>query len=510
MMKARKRFRSLMVSAAVLGMMGSTAVSTATSVLAANSKDDTISVTIHKKNALNYNKEINNDGKEVAADSEIGKLPGLVGAEFTIYDVSESFYGMYLSGDLKGDGEAIMKEITDNIKEYTSKSPVVASGETGDGGKLTKTLNKVSGDAERPAIYAIVETKTVDGMPPAQPIVFSTSVKDKDGQTMDNIHLYPKNYGLDKVMIDDEGNAVSEGADDFVDVAIGDTVKYQVQFAVPYDIDTTAYTNLILTDTLVGADYVPGSMKISSGSTELDGVLKPTPGTNLVIGGSNNQVFALTYDVTDNAVLQALTPYKGKTLTVEYSVKVTSDLLVDQPEKNGAKLQINTPNFNSEQDDDSTPIITGGLQAIKVGTSDESNPLPGAEFALYKLEDGKKLYASFDKAALPNAEVTWSEESTSRLESDKDGKVAISGLDYGTYYLEETKAPDDYVLPEGDDRITEFKVEKGTFTSGIKYIKNVPQADGSLPLTGGIGVMTLLVVGGTLMVLTTVRKKKED
>jgi fimbrial isopeptide formation D2 family protein len=305
-----------------------------------------------------------------------------------------------------------------------------------------------------------------------------------------------------------------------VDVGVGDVLTYEVDFAIPFDIKDTAYTNIKLTDTLKGANIVEGSVKVFQGNTELTDSLKPVKDTNLTYGGTGDTLFTLSYDLTKTAVKDDMSNYPGKTLTVQYKVEVTNEMFGDDEAQNKAVLNVNSPSGESSQEDTSIPFTPGGLTGIKVGATEDSKPLQGAKFALYRLdENGKKQYASFDVNGLPNPKtITWGEsggqmDATSRLTSGEDGTVSISGLKYGTYYLEETKAPNGFILPKEEDRSQSIVVSEGTYTQAVaemEKIYNVPEAEGELPLTGGIGVLTLIAVGGTIMVMTTLRKKKED
>jgi fimbrial isopeptide formation D2 family protein len=521
-MKTSKKFRSLMVSAAVLGMMGSSLVSTATAVMAAGSSTDTMKVTIHKKDALGLNGEIKNDGKE-STNSDVTDLKDLKEVGFTIYDVSEKFYQMYLgeedengekpSENFVGNGQAILDDMTNNIDNYvTGKTGI--SGETNDDGIWTTNVKEKDAHG-RPAVYAVKETGAKYGMPAAQPIVFMTNMKDSKNQPLDEIYLYPKNYGIDKVLLDKDGETPVPETGDAIDYEIGDIAKYRVKYAIPYDIGTTKYNFIEMTDALKGGEYVNKSLKMfdSEGNEIKDllgGTLNETP--------SGDTLFTLRYNLegeTGATLAKKLSAYKGQTLTVEYEVKVTSDLIADQTALNKVTLNTNAPGFKGEQSDVSQPITTGGIHQLKVDPENET--LPGAHFAVFKIdEDGNRLYAKFNKSELPKpSEITWTEEwdKTSYLKSGDKGEIMLSGLEYGDYVLEEMKAPEGYVLPTAaEDRETPFKVEKGsyTLTEGMNYIENVPEADGSLPLTGGIGVITLIVVGGTMMAITTLRKKKED
>jgi fimbrial isopeptide formation D2 family protein len=508
-MKTSKKFRSLMVSAAVLGMMGSSLVSTATAVMAAGETGEKVSVTIHKKDALNYNTSIDNTGEELDHLDDLKDLPGI---NFSIYDVSDIFYDKYLDikddDDMEQKAKDIIEDITNNIQTHIEGKDPIHTEDTDPDGKINASLNKYTAE-DRPAVYAVVETD--ENMAPAQPIVFMTNIKGEGGTDLKSIHLYPKNYTLDKVMV---GHEDETGEKNAVDVAVGDTLTYRVKYAIPFDIENTAYTSIKLTDTLQGADFVSGSMKVFHGDKELTDSLKPVESDNLILGGTAGELFTLTYDLSNASVKEDLASYPGQTLTVEYKVKVTNAMFADEEKSNSATLNVNGPGIKSEQEDTSIPFTTGGLQAFKYGKGNQAKGLPKAEFVLYKGTGANILYAKFDQTKLPNPPViSWvsDKENATRLESDGDGRVAISGLKYGTYTLEETKAPDGFVLPAEGKRTETFEVKKGTYAlSASQPIENVPEADGSLPLTGGIGVITLIVVGGTMMAITTLRKKKED
>lgn len=510
-MKTSKKFRSLMVSAAVLGMMGSSLVSTATAVMAAGKTGETINVTIHKKDALNFNDEINNTGEKLDGLEELDYLGGI---DFSIYDVSDDFYAKYLNDENNDDmdqkAKDIIEEITNNIQTYMEgKTPLKRTTGTEEAnlGQINVDLKKYTSD-DRPAVYAVVETDKE--MAPARPIVFMTNVQ-KDGKDLDKLHLYPKNYTLDKVMV---GHEDETGEKEAVDAAVGDTLTYRVNYAIPYDVEHTAYTSIKLTDILKGAELLPESMKVFKGETELTDSLKPVEDGNLIVGDDDGKLFTLTYDLTNTTVKNDLAKHAGDTLTVEYKVKVTNEMIAGNEESNSATLNVNGPGITSNQNDTSVPFTTGGLKVFKYGRGNDEKGLPEAEFVLYKGEGKDIKYASFNKNLLPNPPViTWvsNKNDATTLVTDKDGQIALSGLKYGTYTLEETKAPDGFVLPSEGKRTQKFTVNKGsyTITAGSK-IENVPEADGFLPLTGGIGVITLIVVGGTMMAITTLRKKKEN
>lgn len=123
--------------------------------------------------------------------------------------------------------------------------------------------------------------------------------------------------------------------------------------------------------------------------------------------------------------------------------------------------------------------------------------LVGAEFALYLSEE--------DAKAGENA------IATGKTGEDGSLKQAFAGLNAGTYYLVETKAPDGYKLATGVMTITlaEDIKEDGafTYTAGVANSELV-----SLPITGGIGTLIFTFSGIALMgaaALLYIRSRKK-
>ncbi|WP_054252572.1 SpaA isopeptide-forming pilin-related protein [Neofamilia massiliensis] len=112
-----------------------------------------------------------------------------------------------------------------------------------------------------------------------------------------------------------------------------------------------------------------------------------------------------------------------------------------------------------------------------------------------------------------------------KLVSDGQGKFEITGLAYGTYYLQETKAPKGYALNEAR---YSFEVKKGSYSAtegGVTYESDDPVSDATvggaqridnkkvtIPQTGGIGTVIFTVVGIGLMsaAVVAMRRNKEE
>lgn len=108
-----------------------------------------------------------------------------------------------------------------------------------------------------------------------------------------------------------------------------------------------------------------------------------------------------------------------------------------------------------------------------------------------------------------------------KLVSDGQGKFEITGLAYGTYYLQETKAPKGYAL---NDARYKFEIKAGSYKAtegGVTYESDDPVSDTTvggaqrvdnrkvtIPQTGGIGTVIFTVVGIALMAGAFVAMRK--
>lgn len=132
--------------------------------------------------------------------------------------------------------------------------------------------------------------------------------------------------------------------------------------------------------------------------------------------------------------------------------------------------------------------------------------------------------AAYNKAFIEAAQqYTWvnDEKQAIVLTSNAKGQFEIKGLEYGTYYLEEIKAPEGYAKLSGP---VEFVVEEGSYTTkdcDIKYEQDQKEAEDAkcvenkkvtIPQTGGIGTVIFTVVGVMLMVgaAFALKRRKED
>lgn len=175
------------------------------------------------------------------------------------------------------------------------------------------------------------------------------------------------------------------------------------------------------------------------------------------------------------------------------------------------------------------------------GATETENPLAGAEFELYKgntegtaadenakiniVDEGNGVYR---QATADEAKATGF--TSAKIVSDDDGKVLVKGLEAGTYYLRETKAPEGYnkllsdikveikpVYDKTTGKLTSYSVDytyNGTTTTGkeIKDTKTSPEVavenktGAQLPSTGSKGALMVTLAGIVLFGALTASK----
>ena len=251
------------------------------------------------------------------------------------------------------------------------------------------------------------------------------------------------------------GAADEKKAEDF---AIGDTVTYQLTSKVP---DMTGYNSYTFkfSDTL-------------SKGLDLKEVLSVKVGnTTLKAGKTGTNTYALTYDKTSRVLTVTLNDFynsyknhTGETITVVYTATLNKDAVIGMnPNTNKAVVEYsNDP--KSDGTGKSEPSIvdvhTFDFTIYKYYLKDQNNKedktaLAKAEFELYK---GNTEGTAADEQAKVNIvdeengvsrqatadEAKAADFTSAKIVSDADGKVLVKGLEAGTYYLRETKAPEGY------------------------------------------------------------------
>lgn len=254
------------------------------------------------------------------------------------------------------------------------------------------------------------------------------------------------------------------------------------------------------------------------------------PGTNK----EGEAVTNLTIKCEDLLAIPDAKFNTSSTIVVDYTAKLTANAKTGSAgNPNTVSLTFsNNPNAGGEGSRSTTPekgvlVFTYVLDSTKVDAVNANITLSGAEFVLLdkdqakvaKLEGGK-IVSWDDKSAIAvNEDGTYPAAYT--MTSDGDGKFNATGLDSGTYYLLETKAPAGYnksaaptkVLisssitttdPGSLDSLTiqvgESASRPGDLDTGTVAAQISNGQGNVLPTTGGIGTTIFYVVGSILLI----------
>ena len=328
------------------------------------------------------------------------------------------------------------------------------------------------------------------------------------------------------------------------DFGIGDTVTYQLTSKVP---DMTGYNSYTFkfSDTLSKGLDLKEVLSVKVGDTTLTAKK----------GGANT--YALAYDKSTRTLTVTLNDFynsyknrTGDTITVVYTATLNKDAVIGMnPNTNKAVVEYsNDP--KSDGTGKSEPSIvdvhTFDFTIYKyykttTGATETENPLAGAEFELYKgntegtaadenakiniVDEGNGVYR---QATADEAKATGF--TSAKIVSDDDGKVLVKGLEAGTYYLRETKAPEGYnkllsdikvVIEANYDettgKLTSYSVDytyNGTPITGnaITTKDNSPEVavenktGAQLPSTGSKGALMVTLAGIVLFGALTASK----
>ena len=145
---------------------------------------------------------------------------------------------------------------------------------------------------------------------------------------------------------------------------------------------------------------------------------------------------------------------------------------------------------------------------VSITIGKETQPTVGKTEINKKIEALRKAYEEAYRSAAAKYEWVDSKDDAMKLVSDGDGKFEVTGLNFGTYYLEETKAPKGFALATNRFK---FEVTKNSYSANVetqinyevdKTVKDALRVDNtkvSIPQTGGIGTVIFTVVGISLM-----------
>lgn len=288
------------------------------------------------------------------------------------------------------------------------------------------------------------------------------------------------------------------------DANIGDTVNFQTTINV---IDGQP-KNYVLHDKMSDGLTFNGTVEVTvNGKKITSGYELKNPGTD---GCTFDVVFA-------NGTLKP-----NDVVTVSYSATLNDKAVIaGAGNPNDTKLSYTDTNNKSHETVPSvTHTYTWQVDVYKYTTKDKNETaLADAEFVLYRGADSNKEYVVVTAGKV--SDWTSDKSKATVFKTPENGRFSIVGLDTGTYYLEEIKAPAGYNLLKDPIKVViTATVDSGTNvgTATVTYgetstgeVKIENNTGTELPSTGGMGTTIFYVLGGVLMagafVLLVVRKR---
>ena len=399
--------------------------------------------------------------------------------------------------------------------------------------------------------YLFVDTQTApDGADAYNPALLQVT-----GQTITIKQKYSVPEVEKKVSDTEDG-----GLGDAVDAGIGDSVYFTLTGTLPMNLEDYDSYKYIFHDTLSDGLQYNGDVKVylaakgTDGEPDLAGKTEiAESGYTVATGDAAAEGDTLTVTFADLKGVGGVTA--DSIIIVEYSATLTEAAVIGKPgNTNTVKLEYsNNPNTSDDPSKDTgeTPgdtvyVFTYELDGTKVDGQTPNKTLKDAQFVLYRGKDGADpTYADGIPTNVEYALVAggklegWTESRETAmgtdgngkgmLVSDVDGLFGVSGLDAGTYYLEEVKAPAGYNLLKApvkltiDAEISEWDAEAnqpptigrldlitegengeaptpGDKDKGTVSLEVQNNMGALLPSTGGMGT-TLFYIAGAALVL---------
>ena len=456
------------------------------------------------------------------------------GATVTAYQITKAKYNNGFTGYEAVTGVTLANvlaptsdEVTAIAKNATLLASLPSQTMTGAGTEFTAELNAgywvviVSGTVEEvynPMLVGVYYSENGSDNAMTSDPVYANS-----NWTLETVNAYAKSTkpSIDKKIVGGE-------AEKHNDVAIGDTVTYQITTAIPsyskqYDEVTVKITDTLSAGLTLNAD----SIKINGAAVNAEmGTLTPSAnGFEFVVNSDyalahGGESITIDYTATVNENAELNFDPNTNTATLEYTnnpdgtTKETESETYTYTFAIGAALSKSIENFNqkinqivkvdSEGKVISTDIKESGIESDKVIEVGK-----GATFTLTSMTNGNVYTAT----------------------TGADGALTFTGLDAGTYTLVETVAPDGFTLDptphvvvisaeysEANNKLTKLEITidgKATSTYVVNYettgevkvttntttvTKIANTRISSLPSTGGIGTTIFTIVGCGIMI----------
>ncbi|MDO4615214.1 MAG: SpaA isopeptide-forming pilin-related protein [Lachnospiraceae bacterium] len=280
-------------------------------------------------------------------------------------------------------------------------------------------------------------------------------------------------------------------------VAIGDQVDYVVSSKFPYIPANSTDKQYVIEDTLTGAAYKEGTVKVTLGGEDI------TKSENIKID-IDTQNNVLTVDLS--SFIDDANSNATKDVVVTYSAIVTATAVNN-------KVSHSADDHKKHAE---TNVYTGEITLTK--TDEDDKPLPDAAFkVLDKNNNEYKFVKTGDGEYTLAVGESESAVIASELVTNGNGQIIVKGLDEGTYHFEEVEAPDGYSINENgiDIELTADKVkENGVATKIFTAEDSLTDTKlSALPSTGSVGTYLFTIIGVGIMAvmvcLFTIKRRRD-
>lgn len=446
------------------------------------------------------------------------------------------------------DARAYLEKMTTEsakVKAFADKAQAWVRGHAGD-------FEVIASDSEDPAV---ADKETFNNLKPGYYLVFpemgSTGTGNRGTDAMlvnvprDNdavLNIKSTFPTVEKTVEDNNNNTTGDGANGSAQV--GDIVTFTLTSKVP---DMSDYNKFYFAFN----DTLTRGLKIvdSKGSAVPDGNPVSIDNLTITIGEEpvtsgykvslQGTVLKVEFTNLKEVAQAAETEDVGKEIVVTYQAMITEDATTVNPATNKVELEYsNDPNDTTHgtSTPDISKVYTYDIDVNKF--ADGVNDLAGAEFVLstsataptedqiekdyanynglvklFKLGDNSYRVAKPDDTPKENSFLT-----------TNSGDINIAGLEAGTYYLHEVKAPESYNKLKAPITIVITMTDHTTGAATITVNGKPATGEGSttvdvenkkgieLPETGSIGTIGLTVAGVAIVLVGVFapRKKKEN
>lgn len=517
-MKAKKVLAMLMASAMIMG--------TSVTAFAA----DINITTDHTTDTFQYLQVIKADTTEASGwafvDENIAKdysdAWGLTsGDTMPTEDMQQTIIWQLIK---KENPAATIQGMPADTREATDGQIAAALANVENGGYSLSEEQGAAFDVPAAGVYYIkgLDKDPSDGTDVYSPMAAYVGLKYNADGTVDTTQKEEENLTAKKA----PGKPDKEAEDTDKVVAVSDVKTYTITSKVPYiSSDKTENRKYSMTDTLTGGDYEvekegdhEGELKVTVKVGDADAEERYVTVTQDDVSGTDT--FTLTLD---DLVEDVTNPNAYKDIVISYNVRVTGVQVGNKVEMDGADNS-GDPQYGGDEE----TLYTAKISLIKYASDGDNqdlsnnNKLKNAEFSVYRYQkdpetqEDTKEYVKESIDSNGKRTLTWVtdiEESTT-FTTDDNGEIEVEGLDVGTYYFQETKAPNGYSLNKTDVSVTVTQEGEAATIVTAEPATMLDTELADLPSTGGIGT-TIFTIGGCAIMIVAAglyfatRKKTE-